>query len=309
MPEPTVAQVVNLSQEEENRVKEFSQRILGKTAVGVVTYPLTFAKTLHQIGHEPFPLTTGKVFVFAGRDAYFLPNTFKYLKNVYKDQGFKTLFTGLDAGILSHLTGGVFSFVTELYLDRYYPEIGGKPSGAEKEEAEMTDHESFNFHFRKAVRDTICCTVGTIVSRPLTVVMIREVAQLVGGEQKYNSLCGSILRIGFEEGPNGFFSGLVPALIAQGITIWGCFALSYGLERALVRAQEGNPDDEAAKKATKDARSVLRVVVPFFVNSFSYPFSVISTVMSLNGSGLAVSLLPYSPSFNYWGDCYDYLKP
>lgn len=83
MPEPTIAEVVNLSPEEENRVKEFSQKILGKAAVGIVTYPLTFAKTLHQIGHEPFALTTGKVFVVAGRDAYFLPNTFKYCR--FKD--------------------------------------------------------------------------------------------------------------------------------------------------------------------------------------------------------------------------------
>ena len=78
MPEPTISEDINLSEEEENRIKEFSQKIVGKTAVGIVTYPLTFAKTLHQIGHEPFPLTTGKVFVVAGRDAYFLPNTFKY---------------------------------------------------------------------------------------------------------------------------------------------------------------------------------------------------------------------------------------
>ncbi|KAE9548292.1 hypothetical protein FO519_008498 [Halicephalobus sp. NKZ332] len=35
------------------------------------------------------------------------------VKNIYKDQGFKTLFTGLDAGILSHLTRGARMFLRE----------------------------------------------------------------------------------------------------------------------------------------------------------------------------------------------------
>ena len=178
-----------------------------------------------------------------------------------------------------------------------------------KEEEELTDHESFRLKLRQAIRATIFTSAGLIVSRPLTVVMIREIAQLVGRETKYNSVIGALYTIGYEEGPRGFFSGLVPALIAQGITIWGTFALTYGIERALVRATRDNHDDENARKAFKDTRKVFNVIVPFFVNAFSYPFSVISTLMSINGSGLAVSLLPYSPSFNYWGDAYDYLKP
>jgi carrier protein len=297
------------TQVEEERVRDYFTKLLAKTATGVATHPLTFAKTLFQLGHEPYPLTTGKVFIIAGREAYFLPNAFKYLSNIYKESGFTKLFTGLDAAILSSAVGGATSFAVELYLDRYFPDIGGAYQEAKKEEEELTDHESFRLKLRQAIRATIFTSLGLIVSRPFTVIMIREIAQLIGREQKYNSVIGALYTIGYEEGPRGFFSGLIPALLAQSVTIWGTFALTYGIERVLVRASRDNPDDENARKSVKDARRVLNVIVPFFVNAFSYPFSVVSTVMSLNGSGLAVSLLPYSPSFNYWGDAYDYLKP
>jgi carrier protein len=293
---------------EEERVRDYFTKLLAKNAVGVATHPLTLAKTLFQLGHEPYPLTTGKVFVIAGREAYFLPNAFQYLSNLYKESGFTTLFVGIDAAILSSVIGGAASFAAELYLDRYFPDVGGAFKEVKNEE-EYTDHESFRLKLRQAIRASIFTPFGIIVSRPFTVIMIREIAQLVGREQKYNSVIGALYTIGNEEGPRGFFSGLIPALIAQGITIWGTFALSYGIERLLVRSNRDNRDDENARKAVKDARKVLNIVIPFFVNAFSYPFAVVSTIMSLNGSGLAVSLLPYSPSFNYWGDAYDYLKP
>jgi carrier protein len=309
IPQHTEVAPLVFTQVEEERVRDYFTKLVAKTATGIALHPLTVAKTLMQIGHEPYPLTTGKVFVFLGREAYFLPNALQYLKNLYNEAGLTTLFTGLDAGILSSLTGGATAFALELYLDRYFPDVGGAYQEVKKEEDELTDHESFRLKLRQAVRATIYTSAGLIISRPLTVVMIREIAQLVGREVKYNSVISALYSIGYEEGPRGFFSGLVPALIAQGITIWGTFALTYVLERGLLRATRDNPDPENARKTYTDTRKVLNVILPIFVNSFSYPFSVISTVMSLNGSGLAVSLLPYSPAFNYWGDAYDYLKP
>lgn len=231
------------------------------------------------------------------------------MKNLYHQNGIRVLFTGLDAGILSFITSGVVSFSTCMYLDRYYPTLGGAPKKDKTDELQLSDHESFRIHLREAIRDTVSHSVGVIVSRPLAVIMVREIAQLVGYENKYNTVWGSLFRIGHEEGIRGLFSGIVPALIAEGITIWGSFVVRYGIERALVRAQKNNQDDENAGNALKDTRGILNFVVPYFVNGFSYPFSVVATVMAVRGSGLAVSLLPYSPTYTYWGDYYDYLKP
>lgn len=124
-----------------------------------------------------------------------------------------------------------------MYLDRYFPDIGGSiEKQAKKEEEELTDHESFRLKLRQAIRATISCSVGLIVSRPFTVIMVREIAQLVGQETKYHSVFGSLYRIGHEEGPRGLFAGLIPSLLAQGVTIWATFGLTYIMERGLVRA-------------------------------------------------------------------------
>ncbi|VDM81961.1 unnamed protein product [Strongylus vulgaris] len=52
--------------------------LMAKTLLTTITYPLSCAKTLIQLGHEPFPLSTGRTLIVAGRNAYFLPNVFSY---------------------------------------------------------------------------------------------------------------------------------------------------------------------------------------------------------------------------------------
>jgi len=269
-----------------------------------------------QLGYEPFPLTTGKVFIFAGREAYFLPNVFKYLGNIYKSCGLRTIFIGVDAFVVANVTGSTAGFMGKLYIDRYYPNLGGIPEFVGKEESQLTDHQSFRMHLRMAVRDSLTHGIGLVVSRPFTVIMVREIAQLIGGENKYTTGFSSLFAIGYEEGPKGFFAGLVSSLIAEGIIIWGGFAVRYALERALQRAEleeattaKKNDDKNEKHGSIKEARTLMNFVVPYFVNSFAYPFQVVSTVMALTGSGLAVSLLPYSPAFDHWADAYDYLKP
>lgn len=63
--------------------------------------------------------------------------------------------------------------------------------------------------------------------------MIREIAQIVGGETKYPNIIKSCIKIGNEEGISGFFSGLIPNLLAEYITIWGIFAISYSINSIL----------------------------------------------------------------------------
>jgi hypothetical protein len=294
---------------EEERDRQFFLQLGAKTAIGVVTYPLTFAKTLFQLGYEPYALSTGKVFIAFGRGAYFLPNAFSYLRNIYNERGFLAFYAGVEAGVLANVTGGMAAYAVDKYLDRYYPEVGGEPDNLEKEEHNLSHHESARVKIRSAIRESIARTVGTIVSRPLTVVMIREIAQIVGREGKYPHALAALLRIGDEEGPRGFFAGLVPQLLADYLVIWGIAGVTFAAERLLQEFKIDDSKDEQAQKAAKDTRFMLKIAIPFVVNSFSYPLNVVSTVLAVNGSGLVVSLLPYSPSFTHWSDAYDYLKP
>lgn len=71
----------------------------------------------------------------------------------------------------------------------------------------------------------------------ILVLMIREIAQHIGGENKYQNVLFGILRVGDEEGLAGLFSGLVPILIANFIRTWGIAGLSYAANRLLLKAE------------------------------------------------------------------------
>lgn len=67
--------------------------------------------------------------------------------------------------------------------------------------------------------------------------MVREIAQHIGGEWKYPNVVLGLLRVGHEEGLPGLFSGLVPSLVANYIRILGIAGLGYVANRALLKAE------------------------------------------------------------------------
>ncbi|VDN05366.1 unnamed protein product [Thelazia callipaeda] len=292
------------------KIEKRSQYIAAKALINVVTYPLTHVKILFQLGYEPFPLAPGK-FLWFFREAYFLPNGFQYAKNIYSRWGLRALYTGLDSSVLYHLTAGFVDLAINVYMDRHYAHIGGKPINLDKEESEISDAESARRIFRSVIRENISRTIAIIVSRPFSVVMTRQVAQIVGGELKYLNVFSSLRLIGLEEGPGGLFSGLIPQLIGEYISICGIHLLLYGIERFTLHAQQEaiRSNNKEEEKVIIAARRMLHLVSSVFVNSFAYPFQVVSTVMAVSGSGLLVSMLPYSPPFYIWQEVYDYLLP
>jgi len=285
-----------------------AKAIAVKAGIGLVTYPLTFSKTLFQLGFEPYPLSTGKVFVFAGREAYFLPNAFKYVRNVYNDFGLAALYRGAEAGLVGTVAGGFAAYYSEKYLDAHYPEIGGSKLNDDKKDDELSNYESFRVHLRHAIRRSISSSIGITVTHPFTVLMVREIAQHIGGEYKYPNVFLGLLRVGDEEGLPGFFSGIVPILIANLIRTWGIAGLGYAASRLLIKAEKDSTDEDG-KEAVRNLRKYTPYLIPFTVNAFSYPFEVCATVFAVVGSHLAVSMVPYAPSFNHWTETYDYLKP
>lgn len=63
--------------------------------------------------------------------------------------------------------------------------------------------------------------------------MVREIAQLIGRENKYPNVFTSFLRIGYEEGPTGYFSGLIPTVLGGYLTIFTIAGIRYGAERLI----------------------------------------------------------------------------
>ncbi|VDO21888.1 unnamed protein product [Brugia timori] len=307
---PTWSQHLGLDDAEAEKVEKRGRYIAVRTLVAAAVYPLTHVKILFQLGYEPFPLASGK-FLWFFREAYFLPNGFTYAKKIYNRFGLCKLYTGIDASIVSQFTSGLIDLATNVYMDRHYSEIGGKPINLDKEESEMSDTESMRRVLRFAIRESISRTAAIIVSRPFTVVMIRQIAQIVGDELKYHNVLSSLRLVGIEEGPKGLFSGLIPQLIVEYLSIWGIQFVHFGIERMTLRAQQDaiRSNNKEEENFVVSTRKMLYLIAPVFVNSFTYPFQVVSTVMAVAGSGLVVSMLPYSPPFALWQDAYDYLLP
>lgn len=291
--------------------EKFWKGLGAKTLVSAVTYPLSAVKTLIQLGHEPFPLSTGRTLIVAGREAYFLPNGISYAHQLAQLRGFGVLYTGLDSALLSFVIGGWAAHSATKYIDKNYPEIGGSNEFDGKEEKELTDHESFRRMIRAGIRDSVVRTFAVACSRPFAVVCVRQIAQLIGGEHKYVSAFQGLKLIGIEEGPGGYFSGFIPSLLGELVIVWGVHSVTYMAERAILKSgmYEKAEQSESGKKELEDVRKFVHFAAPFVVNSFAYPYHVVSTVMAVAGSGLAVSFLPYSPAFPNWMSCYEYLKP
>ncbi|KAL3995010.1 Mitochondrial carrier family protein [Acanthocheilonema viteae] len=307
---PSWSQHLGLDDAEAEKVEKRGRYVAVRTLVGIVIYPLTHVKILFQLGYEPFPLTSGK-FLWLFREAYFLPNGFKYARKIYDHFGLRKLYAGIDSSVFFQLTSGLIDLATNVYMDRHYSEIGGKPINLDKEESEMSDMESMRRVLRFAIRESISRTVAVIFSRPFSVIMIRQIAQIVGGELKYHNVLSSLRLVGIEEGPKGLFSGLIPQLIAEYLSIWGVHFVLYGIERITLRGQQDaiRSNNKEEENFIVSTRKALHLIAPVFVNSFTYPFQVVSTVMAVAGSGLLVSMLPYSPPFDLWQDAYDYLMP
>ncbi|WKX96980.1 hypothetical protein Q1695_012993 [Nippostrongylus brasiliensis] len=298
-------QFLGLNEEEEAVAKNIAARVV----ISGITYPLTCVKTLNMLGHEPFPLSTGKTLIVAGRNAYFLPNTFSYAKQLAHARGLGVLFTGIDSAICSLIVQGITSYKTKKYIDTYYPELGGKPENESAEERDLTDHQSFKRHLRGAIRESVVRIATVTIARPLTVVMVRQIAQIIGRETKYGGVVSSVRLIGIEEGPAGLFSGLVPQIAGEVIVVFGAAALMFAAERAIVMSGMYEKRGQTSAKEVEDIRKFSNFAIPFVMNSFGYPYQVVSTVMAVMGSGLAVSFLPYTPSFVDWHSAWDYLSP
>jgi carrier protein len=70
-------------------------------------YPTSYVKVLLQIGHEPLP--PFKSSSILGREQYFYPNAFVYMKYIYSVEGFFGLYRGLGMKIISHSVATVVS--------------------------------------------------------------------------------------------------------------------------------------------------------------------------------------------------------
>ena len=143
----------------------------------------------------------------------------------------------------------------------------------------------------KLKRDIVTHTAGAIISSPFHVISIRMMAQFVGRETKYSSIVGSIIQIYKDEGIFGFFSGLIPRLIFDLSCVVVASTVTYMVGRHFIREKEG--------------RMYFGTLSSFVCSSMFYPYSLVSTCMVVNGSGLRAGS---NMSYSSWYHCYNSLK-
>lgn len=298
-------QDAEIAAKEKEKIENFGKGLMMKAAATAMLYPLAHIKVLMQLGYEPFPLVLGKKFGI-GREVYFLPNAISYARSLARTYKWTCLFNGLDAHICHSLVSNSVEFFAVMYLDRYYPQFGGDPVNLTVSEDELDDADSARRALRSTIRTTAARSVALVIARPFAVITIRKVAQVIGGELKYTDAFSSFLLIGREEGPKGLFSGLVPQLIGEFFVILGINGFIYLAERFLKRAKIDRAE-EGGEDMLRSTRMMLHWTTPLIVNTVVYPFNVVSTVMAVAGSGLAASMLPYTPLFGMWQDAWNYL--
>lgn len=271
------------------------QSHITRIALNTVTHPVEYAKVLIQIGYEPIP--PKESCTFFGKPALKLPNVFQYVKYIKSVDG----FVGCYRGIVPKLCGNVASVIAcHKVLETL--ELGHDENEGENEEnagrrvgLEISDEEREKAKYIKGLKkDVISRFTAIIVSHPFHVITIRMMAQFVGGEVKYNGMFGSVVQIYRENGVLGFFSGLIPRLLGDILSILLANTLTYAVNTYVI--------EEAELKAYSSA------TLSFLASALTYPFQVVSTCMAVTDSGLMAGSPPYMPIYTSWLDCWSNLS-
>jgi len=269
------------------------QMAMGQYALGaaasIVFHPITYTKVLIQLGHEPLPAVPSST-IF-GRKVLAYPSVFKYLGHIKKRDGFFGLYRGLGARLVGGVAASYVSNQTLLYF-RSLP-------NPQKEIDEDDDAlEAFKHVCRETSYEMVARCAAAVVSQPFQVIMVRSMAQFVGGEDKYNGICASVVTIYKEEGLLGFFAGLLPRLVGEVLTVWMVNTLLHVLENYLIPKSQ----------SPKGVKSYATAVCTMLVSQLTYPLTVVSNVMAVSGTQLAAGNPPNMEKYGCWLDCFSDLR-
>lgn len=275
----------------DSRTEKLWSGMAFRMLVDTVSHPLHYAKVLIQIGHEPIPPWATRTFF--GTPALALPNIFQYVRYIKTVDGFTGCYRGLVPRLCAYSISAVAIESTgeSILFTKYYPEI---QSDKDVDVDDLPDEQRRAIYIRELVKDITCRVAGIIISHPLDVITIRTMAQFVGGETKYNGIFSSILEIYRENGLSGFYSGLLPRLIANISTLVLVSGTTYIINKHFIR-------DREIRGYTADAMT-------FLSRNITDPFLVVYHCMAVNNCGLTAGMPPQMPIYNRWTDCWKHLS-
>ncbi|KAF2893379.1 hypothetical protein ILUMI_12773 [Ignelater luminosus] len=270
-----------MSKQKDNHWSNYALRIIVSTA----SHPLEYAKVLIQIGHEPIPPRPTKTFF--GKPALKLPNIFEYVKHIKSVDGFTGCYRGLVPKVCGNLASAVASqkMIEHMEFDK---------EETIEELDELEEEKKKELFIKSVKKDLVSRVTAIIVSHPFHVITIRMMAQFVGREAKYNGIFGSVVEIYRENGIKGFFSGLVPRILGDVISLILASTLAYAVNTYVFEE--------------KELQMYTSATMSFIASAITYPFQVVSNCMAVTGSGLQAGSPPYMPIYSSWIDCWSDLS-
>ncbi|XP_060555411.1 mitochondrial carrier homolog 2-like isoform X2 [Ruditapes philippinarum] len=252
--------------------------------VTALFHPIGHAKILIQLGHEPIPAKLGtNIF---GKEYYYYPNILKYAGHIWTTDGFIGMYTGLLPRVLGAFTGTCTQNAVLEWLRQ------DEKKESEEEEEDGTDW--IKTLCIKTGQETVAKCAAVISSQPFHVIMVRQIAQFVGGEKIYCGLFPAIGEIYHSDGIKGFFAGLTPRLLGEIIQIWASNLIIGALNKYVI--------------PTKEAQSYVPLFVGLVVSNFTYPFTLVSNVMAVAGTELVAASPPNMKPYADWSECWKHLK-
>ncbi|XP_048768985.2 mitochondrial carrier homolog 2-like [Ostrea edulis] len=253
--------------------------------ITTITHPLGYAKVLTQLGHEPLIPSLSKT-LLTRQERWYYPNIFKYIGHIKNRDGFLGLWRGLGPQIVESMVRTYVSHTLTEELKKKFP-----IDETENRREIVIFLKQFGI---KTSREVLAKSVAIVCSHPYQVIAIRTMAQFIGEETMYNNIFSSISEIYRIEGFSGFFAGLVPRLIGEVIAITLINLMSDLINEYCVE--------------DKEYRSYTTVACDLAVSQITYPFVLVSRIMSVNNSGLAAASPPYMMYYANWRDCWTNLK-
>lgn len=269
------------------------------SGVTTVFHPLVYAKTLIQVGFEPMP-PVSSTSIFGGKVLVY-PNVLQYVGHIRRTDGFLGLYRGLTPRLFAAVIGTIVTNAvnTELVSRPMYTELVEGESGQVKPQ----NNDAAAHGIRKFLVDTTCESIarcaGAVITQPFHVICVRSMCQFVGRETKYSTVIGSFYEVVEHEGFVGLFSGLIPRLIGDLLTVWLANIMTYILNNLVVKS--------SSTPGAKEVQTYSNTFCQMAVSQLTYPFSVVSTVMCVNDSGLLASSLSHGPIYTSWTDCWSRL--
>nr|XP_058969558.1 mitochondrial carrier homolog 2-like isoform X4 [Pocillopora verrucosa] len=187
--------------------------------------PLTCVRLLVQVGHEPISPTEFTTF-------------YQYACYVKKINVWHGLYRGLLPRVYSSLIGTLVNNTMLQAMDKKDNALVPLVPPENKSRRE----ELLEFFEETCVQAVAKCS-GIIISHPFYVISVRMMVQFVGQETIYSGLCASVKEIYNNEGLGGFFSGIIPRLVGEVLSLLlyrgVCFLVSkYAIDSEVGRSKE-----------------------------------------------------------------------